>query len=73
MLENRWETNNFNKTEQDEWIENLVGRERTAAGKPVEDTETAIQQEQDNISFAEVMRFRARRSEKTFKEMLKAS
>jgi hypothetical protein len=49
-----------------------VGRETAVARKPVEDSERAIKQEQENIRNADSMGLATRKPKKTFEEMVKA-
>jgi hypothetical protein len=49
-----------------------VERETAGARKRVEDAEAAVEQEQDDLTHAEIAGFRSRELEKTFEEMLVA-
>jgi len=70
--EKRRETHFLSNDDTEKWIEDYVERETTGARKRVEDAESAVQQEQDNMTHAEIARLRSREPEKTFEEMLVA-
>jgi hypothetical protein len=57
---------------KEKWIEDYVETETSGARKRVEDAEAAVQQEQDDMTHAEVTGLMSRASEKTFQEMLVA-
>jgi len=58
--------------EKAKWIEDYVEREPSVAGKQVEDAETAIQQQQDDMRNAEKARLTTTKPETTFVEMSNA-
>jgi hypothetical protein len=58
--------------EKEKWIEYFVERETAGARKRVEDAEAAVQQEQDDMTQAEIAGFTAREPQKTYEEMLVA-
>jgi len=58
--------------EKEKWIEGYVEREAAGARKRVEDTEAVVQQEQEDMTQAEIVRLMSREPEKTFEEMLVA-
>jgi len=70
--EKRQETHLLSNEEKQKWIEDYVERETAGARKRVEDAEAAVQQEQDDMTHAEIMGLTSRESEKTFEEMLVA-
>jgi hypothetical protein len=70
--ENQRETHFLSKEEKEKLIEEYVERETAGARKRVEDTEAAVQQEQDDIMHVEIAGLTSRESEKTFEEMLVA-
>jgi hypothetical protein len=51
-------------------IEDYVERETAGARKRDEDAEAAVQQEQDDMTYAEIAELTSRKPEKTFEEML---
>jgi len=55
--------------EKEKWIEDHVERETAGARKQVEDTEAAVQQEQDNMTHADIAGLTSRQPERTFEEM----
>jgi hypothetical protein len=70
--EKRRETHFLSNKEKEKWIEDYVERETAGARKRVEDAEAAVQQEQDNMTHAEIAGLMSREPEKTFEEMLVA-
>jgi len=70
--EKRWETHFLSNEEKEKWIEDFVERETAGARKRVEDAEAVVQQEQDDMTHAELVGLMSRTPEKTFEEMLVA-
>jgi len=70
--EKRRETHFLSNEEKEKWIEDYVERETAGARKQVEDAEAAVQQEQDDMTHAEIAGLTSREPEKTFEEMLVA-
>jgi hypothetical protein len=70
--ERRQETNFLNYKEKEKWMEGYVERETTVARKQVEDAETAVKQEPEDIRSAESGGLTAREHGQTFDEMLDA-
>jgi len=70
--EKRRETHFLRNEEKEKWIEDYVDRETAWARKRVEDAEPAVQQEQDDMTQAEIAGLTSRKPEKTFEEMLVA-
>ena len=70
--EKRRETHFLSNEEKEKWIEDYVERETAGARKRVEDAEAAVQQEQDDMTQAEIAGLTSREPEKTFEEMLVA-
>ena len=70
--EKRRETHFLSNEEKEKWIDDSVERETAGARKRVEDTEAAVQQEQDDMTHAEIAGLTTREPEKTFEEMLVA-
>jgi hypothetical protein len=58
--------------EKEKWIQDYVERETAVARKRVEDAEAAVQQEQDDMTHAEIAGLTPREPEKTFEEMMAA-
>jgi len=54
VAEKRRETHFLSNEEKEKWIEDFVERETAGARKRVEDTEAAVQQEQDDMMHAEL-------------------
>jgi hypothetical protein len=54
---------------KEQWIKGYVGRETAGARKRVEDAEAAVQQEQDDMTNAEIMGLMSRMPEKSSEEM----
>jgi len=69
-VEKQWETHFLSNEAKQKWIEDFVERETAGARKWLEDTEAAVQQEQDNMTHAELAGLMSRTPEKTFEEML---
>ena len=57
---------------KEKWIEDYVERETAGARKLVEDAEAAVQQEQDDMTHADIVGLTSREHEKTIEEMLVA-
>jgi len=70
--EKRRETHFLSNAEKEKWIEDYVQRETAGARKRVEDAEAAVQQEQDDMTHAEITGLTPREPEKTFEEMMAA-
>jgi hypothetical protein len=70
--EKRQETHFLSNEKKEEWIEDFVERETAGARKRVEETEAAVQQEQDDMTHAELAGLTSRKPEKTFEEILVA-
>jgi len=70
--EKRREMHFLSNEEKENWIEDYVDRETARARKRVEDAEAAVQQQQDDMTHAEIVGLMSRESEKTFEEMLVA-
>jgi hypothetical protein len=70
--EKRRETHFLSNEEKEKWIEDYVERETAGARKRVEDAEAAVQQEQDDMTHAEIAGLTPREPEKTFEEMMAA-
>jgi len=69
----KWrETHFVNNKEKEKWIEDYVDRETAEARKRVEDAETAITQEQDDMRNAETAGLTTTNSKTTCEEMLNA-
>ena len=68
--EKRRKTHFLNNEEKEKWIEVFVERETAGERKRVEDAEAAVQQEQDDMTHAELAGLTSRQPEKTFEEML---
>jgi len=68
--EERRETHFLSNEDKANWIEDYVERETAVARKRVENAEAAVQQEQDDMSHAEIAGLTSREPEKTFKEVL---
>jgi hypothetical protein len=67
--EKRRQTHFLSNEETEKWIEDEVERETAGARKRVEDAEAAVQQEQDDMTHAEIAGLTSREPEKTFDEM----
>ena len=70
--EKRRETHFLSNEGKEKWIEDYVERETAGARQRVEDAEAAVQQEQDDMTQAEIAGLTSRQPEKTFEEMLVA-
>jgi len=70
--EKQRETHFLSNEEKEKWIEDFVERETAGTTKKVEDAEAAVQQEQDDMTHAELAGLTSRKPEKTFEEMLVA-
>jgi hypothetical protein len=70
--EKQQETHFLSNEEKEKWIEDYVERETAGARKRVEDAEAAVQQEQDDMTHAEITGLTSREPERTFEEMLVA-
>jgi len=70
--EKRRATHILSNAEKEKWIEDYVERETAGATKRVEDAEAAVQQEQDDMTQAEMGGLTSREPETTFEEMLVA-
>jgi len=68
----RRETHFLNNEDKERWIEDYVGRETAVARKRVEDAETVIEQEQDDMRNAETAGLTTTKPGITFEEMLNA-
>ena len=66
------ETHFLSNEEKEKWIEDYVETETAGARKRVEDAEAALQQQQDDMTHAELRVLTFREPEKTFQEMLVA-
>jgi len=71
-VEKRRETHFVSNEEKEKSIEDCIERETAGARKRVEDAEAAVQQEQDDMTHAELVGLTSRKPEKTLKEMLVA-
>jgi len=70
--EKRRETHILSNEETEKWIQDYVESETAGARKRVEDAEAAVQQEQDDMTYAEIAGLTSREPDKTFDEMLEA-
>jgi hypothetical protein len=70
--EKRLETHFLSNEEKEKCIEDYVERETAGARKQVEDTEAAVQEEQDDMMHTEIAGLTSREPEKTFVEMMAA-
>jgi hypothetical protein len=71
-VEKRQETHFLSNEEKQKFIEDYGERETAGARKRVENAEAAVQQEQDDMTHAEIAGFTSREPEKTIEEMLVA-
>jgi len=62
----------LSNVEKEKWIEEYVNQETAVAKKQVEDSETPIQQEQDDMRSADIVGLTARKSEETYEGLLNA-
>jgi len=72
LAEKRRKTHFLSNEEKEKWIEDYVERETAGARKRVEDAEAAVQQEQDNMTHAEIVGLTSREPKETFEGMLVA-
>jgi hypothetical protein len=72
VAEKRRETHFISNEEKEKLIEDYVERETAGARKRVEDADTAVQQEQDDMTHADIAGLTSREPEKTFEVMLVA-
>ena len=72
VAEKRRETHFLSNEEKAKWIEDYVDRETAGARKRVDDAGAAVQQEQDDMTHAEIAGLMSREPEKAFEEMLAA-
>jgi hypothetical protein len=68
----RRETRFLSNEEKEKWIEDFVETETAGARKRVEDAEAVVQQDQDDMTHAELAGLTSRQPEKMFEEMLVA-
>jgi len=71
-VEKRRETHFLSNEGKEKWIEDYVERETAGARKRFEYAEATVQQEQDDMTQAEIAGLTSRVPEKTFEEMLVA-
>ena len=71
--EKRRETHFLSNAEKEKWIEDYVETESAGARKRVEDVEAGVQQEQDDVTHAEITGLTSREPETTSQEMLVAT
>jgi len=71
-VEKRRETHFLSNEENEKWIEHDIERETAGARQRVENAEAAVQQEQDDMTHAEIAGLTSREPQKTFEEMLVA-
>jgi hypothetical protein len=72
VVEKRQETHILRTEENEKWIDNDVQRGTAGARNRVEHAEAAVQQEQDDITHAEIVGLTSRKPEKTIEEILVA-
>jgi hypothetical protein len=72
VAEKRREMHFLSNEEKEKWMEDYVEREIAGARKRVEDAEAAVQQEQDDMTHAEIAGLTPREPETTFEEMMAA-
>ena len=70
--ENRRESHILSNEEKEKWIDDYVERETTGARKQVEDAEAAVQEEQDDMTHAEIAGLTPREPEKTSEQIMAA-
>ena len=70
--EKRRETHFLSNEENEKWLQDFVERETAGSRKRVEDAETAVQQEQDNVTHSDLAGLTSRKPDKPFEEMLVA-
>jgi hypothetical protein len=71
-VEEQRETHFLSNNEKEKWIEDYVEQETAGARKRVEDAEAAVQQEQEDMTHAEIVRLTSRDPEMTCDRMLVA-
>jgi hypothetical protein len=71
-VEEQRETHFLSNNEKEKWIEDYVEQETAGARKRVEDAEAAVQQEQEDMTHAEIVRLTSRDPEMTCDVMLVA-
>jgi hypothetical protein len=71
-VETQRETHFLSNEENEKWIEDYVERQTAGARKRVQDEETTVQQEQDDMAHAEIAGLTSREPEKTFEQMMAA-
>jgi hypothetical protein len=72
VVEKRQETHFLGNEQKEKWIEDYVERATAGARKQVEAAEAAVQQEQDDMTHADIVGLTCREPEKMFEEMLVA-
>ena len=72
VAEKRPETHFLSNEEKEKWIEDYVEREIAGARKRVEDAEAPVQQQQDDMTHAEIVGLTSREPQTTFEEILVA-
>jgi len=72
VAERWWEIHFLSNEEKEKWIEDYVERETAGARKRAEDTQAAVQQEQEDMKNAENTGLMNREPEKTFQELMVA-
>jgi len=70
--EKRRETHFLSNEEKEKWIEDYLERETAGARKQVEDEEAAVQQEQDDMTHAEITELTPTEPDKPFQDMIAA-
>jgi len=68
--EKQRETHFLSNEENEKWIEDYVERETAGTRKRVEDAEAGVQQEQDDMTHAQIAGLISREPEKMFEDML---
>jgi hypothetical protein len=68
--ETQRETHFLSNEENEKWIEDYFERETAVVRKRVEDAETAVHQQQDDMTHAEIAGLTSKEPEKKFEEML---
>jgi len=71
-VQTRWETHFVSQQEKEKWIKEYVVRETAVARKLVQDAETGIIQEPEDMRNAESVGSTSRKLEKTSEEMFNA-
>jgi len=73
IVAEKWQEIHFLSNKgKEEWIEDCVERGTAEARKRVQDTEAAVQQEEEDMKHAEIAELMTRESRKTFEDMLVA-